>query len=384
MSIPVYKSLYQHTNANKKYIWSIKIEPSGNAYSILTEHGVVNGKLIKHKKEIKKGKANRSTLEQAILEATRKWKNKKEKDGYSLDLNKCTKQNIIVRPMLAHKFTFKSLTNKSRAVNIELPAYIQKKYDGIRCLTYLKNGNIVLESRKGTPFNNFNDIEKELSKFLVGLPDTFYLDGELYTDDIPFEEISGLVRQKEKILDSKESSDISKIKYYIYDCFDTNNLSMTYTERLELLSLFFSTEKWKFLVMAETTIVTSAESIKKFHDKVVKEGFEGVMLRNMNAPYEIKKRSKHLQKYKEIIEEEFKITGYHDGTGKEKGLVIWECITKDGKKFSVRPKGSHKLRKEWYQDADKYIGKQLTVIFQEYTGDGVPRFPVGKAIRDCY
>ena len=149
MSIPEYESLYQCTNANKKYIWSIKIEKNGESYSILTEHGEVNGKHIKHKKEIKNGKAKRSTLEQAILEATRKWKNKKEKDGYSPDLTKCTKPNIIVRPMLAHKFTFKSLSKKSRAVNITLPAYIQKKYDGIRCLTYSKDGNIILESRKG-------------------------------------------------------------------------------------------------------------------------------------------------------------------------------------------------------------------------------------------
>jgi len=28
------------------------------------------------------------------------------------------------------------------------------------------------------------------------------------------------------------------------------------------------------------------------------------------------------------------------------------------------------------------IGKRLTVTFQEYTEHGIPRFPVGKCIRD--
>jgi DNA ligase-1 len=31
---------------------------------------------------------------------------------------------------------------------------------------------------------------------------------------------------------------------------------------------------------------------------------------------------------------------------------------------------------------DEYIGKMLTVRFQELTTDRVPRFPVGLAIRD--
>jgi hypothetical protein len=34
-----------------------------------------------------------------------------------------------------------------------------------------------------------------------------------------------------------------------------------------------------------------------------------------------------------------------------------------------------------FHQAMSMIGKKLTVIFQEYTNDGVPRFPVGKAIR---
>ena len=104
----------------------------------------------------------------------------------------------------------------------------------------------------------------------------------------------------------------------------------------------------------------------------------------MNGIYEVNKRSKYLQKFKEFLEEEFKIVGFHEGSSDEKGSVVWNCVTKDNQEFSVRPKGTFESRKKLFDEGDKYIGKQLTVIFQEYSTEGIPRFPVGKAIRDIY
>jgi DNA ligase-1 len=40
------------------------------------------------------------------------------------------------------------------------------------------------------------------------------------------------------------------------------------------------------------------------------------------------------------------------------------------------------MRTDFYKNAAKYIGKKLTVKYQELTKDGIPRFPVGIAIRD--
>ena len=82
------------------------------------------------------------------------------------------------------------------------------------------------------------------------------------------------------------------------------------------------------------------------------------------------------------MDEEFKIIGFHEGTGDEKGLVIWDCITKDEKTFAVRPKGTFESRNKLFLEANLHIGKLLTVIFQEYSNDGIPRFPIGKGIRE--
>ena len=111
-------------------------------------------------------------------------------------------------------------------------------------------------------------------------------------------------------------------------------------------------------------------------------GFEGLILRNCNGIYEVNKRSYDLQKYKHFIDEEFDIIDFTEGTGDEKGLIIFICETKSGKTFSVRPKGNHEYRKELFDNGDYLIGKKLTVMFQEYSGEGVPRFPVGITIRD--
>jgi DNA ligase-1 len=84
------------------------------------------------------------------------------------------------------------------------------------------------------------------------------------------------------------------------------------------------------------------------------------------------------------MEEEYRIIDFTQGEGRDAGAVIWVCETADGKVFTVRPRGTLNQRRDWFSDGDKYIGKNLTVIYQELTEDGKPRFPVGKALRVGY
>jgi ATP-dependent DNA ligase len=310
---------------------------------------------------------------------------KNEKDGYVDDIANINK--VIVRPMLAKTFKWSDFENPKKK-GIVLPCAIQRKYDGIRCMSYIgSDGNIILESRKGVKFDNFDRLRKELSNVFKKIKKTgFYFDGELYTDKIPFENISGLVRKQDNIT-KEEFKDMNKIEYHIYDCLDLNEPKWGFMDRFEFIKKTISSipaKKRTLIKIVPTYIAEKPADIKKYHEMFTQEGFEGTMLRNLNAPYAINKRPKDLQKYKDFMEEEFKITGFHDGDGLEKGLIIWEVENKKGNMFSVRPKGNHELRKDLYKKGHEYIGKLLTVIFQEYTKDGIPRFPVGKAIRDIY
>jgi DNA ligase-1 len=381
----IYPTLYKLNNNNKIYQWDIKIEKvEEDFYKIITSHGIIDGKMISHEYEIKKGKAKNSVLEQSILEAKRKWINKKEKELYTPDLNSFKNQsekNLVIRPMLANKFSFELYSKENRSFKIGFPAYVQRKYDGIRCIAYLKNGNVILESRKGIPFENFDLLKNELLNIL---PNGYYFDGELYTNQLDFEVISGLIRLTNKKCTNEQQIMINMIEFHIYDFFNINEPNMIYDNRKKQLNEFLNMNKLNLCKSVETYTIFNLNDIKNMHDNFIKEGFEGIMIRDPNGIYELNKRSKFLQKYKEFIEEEFIINGFHEGTGDEKGIVIWDCITKDNKSFAVRPKGSFDSRKNLFENGSKYIGKKLTVIFQEYSNDGIPRFPVGKAIRDIY
>ena len=100
--------------------------------------------------------------------------------------------------------------------------------------------------------------------------------------------------------------------------------------------------------------------------------------------YRCNYRSHDLQKYKEFLEDEFLIVGFTQGDGRDKGTIIWICVTKEGKEFSVRPRGTMEHRRKLFQTGEKYVGKKLTIIYQELTEEGKPRFPVGKDVRDKY
>ena len=383
--IPEFPKLLKINNNQKISEWEIKIVKKDNFYTIITSHGEENGKKIYHEKDIMEGKVKRSVLEQAIQDAKRKWENKKEKELYAEVLTNNLK-SIIVRPMLSNTFSFDLYTTKNRSFKISFPTYIQRKYDGIRCISYLKDDNVIIESRKGIPFQNFLLLKDELKSILSKLPPNFYLDGELYTNSLDFETISGLIRLHEKKITENDIQLINKIEYHLYDFVDLNKKELKYKERLNILNNLINESNLSLskCKKVDTFLANELNDVKKYHDDFVNEGYEGIMIRDMDGIYEINKRSKYLQKFKEFMEEEFKIIGFHEGTGDEKGSVIWDCITKDGKFFAVRPKGTFESRKKLFDEGNNHIGKLLTVIFQEYSADNIPRFPVGKGIRDIY
>jgi DNA ligase-1 len=136
------------------------------------------------------------------------------------------------------------------------------------------------------------------------------------------------------------------------------------------------------LKLCPTEELASKEGLKAKHDEYVAAGFEGIMLRNKKGLYACKKRSSDLQKYKEMMDDEYKIVGFYEGEGEEAGCVVWECVTPEGRTFRCRPKGTHEERRVLFKDGASALGKMLTVTYQELTTDGIPRFPIGTVIRD--
>jgi DNA ligase-1 len=115
----------------------------------------------------------------------------------------------------------------------------------------------------------------------------------------------------------------------------------------------------------------------KFLKEVEKKGGEGVVVRDLNAPYIAKQTSKVL-KVKSFYETEYKVLGYTQGKGKYKGMMgAIKCELKNGKIFKI---GSG-FTKEERKNPPK-IGDILTFNYKEMTKNGVPIFPVFMRVRN--
>ena len=378
-------TLYKKKQNNKIYQWSVELLYENELFYCLVKHGEINGKQVEHKKEIVP-KANRDIFQQYELESKRKINDKTMKEGYTSDLNSIIdnqgkeekSSNVLIRPMLAQTFDKSKYELNKKCKKITFPCYVQPKIDGIRCIMYNKNNKIVMESRKGTEFYNFNRLKEEFQNTLFK-EENIIFDGELYNFNIVFEKLNGLVRLKKP--KEEQITQINSIEYYIYDIIDLNDLNATFDKRKQKLEKISKKYNFDLIKFCPTLNIEKYENVDECHNNYVKNGFEGLILRNKNGKYEINKRSYDLQKYKKFIDEEFTIVNYTQGSGDEKGLIIFICETKDKKKFNVRPRGTRDYRREMYKNGKNLIHKKLTVIFQEYSNDGIPRFPVGKGIR---
>lgn len=406
--VSAFPKLWDISLTGKCKVWQIEVQETTEGHGLIrTEYGYEDGKKMVNEKVVDKGKnvgkKNETTpVQQALVEARATWSKKKDA-GYkesagaaggagaagsagaaggagagttaddaasavSAPASRAKSIAIDVPlPMLAHDF-------HKRGKDIKFPCFVQPKLDGTRCVAICGPGGGGLYSRNRKTYPNLGHIKG----VIAGLPAGLILDGELYSDELSFQEIVGLVKSEK--LKADQVAKEPKIQLWVYDIVDA---STGFADRFKRLQeLFASLGDGSPLRLVETVECKAVADIKGFHDKYVDGGFEGVMLRNVGGKYNIGHRCKELQKFKEFEDNEFEVTGFAEGEGVEAGCVVWRCKTEDGKGFACRPRGSHEERRALLTAARSYIGKKLTVRYQELTTDGIPRFPVGIAFRD--
>ena len=367
-----FPTLYGKSSKGKIKCWkAIVTKKEDNTALITITHGYEDGKKQVDNKPIIIGKnigrANEtSPFEQAISDA-RSTFNRKIDDQYSEDRNNIPGPddgNFL--PMLAHRFD-------KQGDKIVYPAATQVKLDGARALTRKRvaagkfNGKVVMWSRKGKILDIPTKIIAQLTELLEEGQCT---DGELYVHGWTFQRIISAVK--------KYREDTDLLEYHIYDL---PHPSMSFKERFVEETKKDKYHEYDNIVIVPTIVANDLEHLNELESKAIEDGYEGLMARNLDSVYKYKHRSYDLQKVKRFLDDEFIIVGSDEGSGREAGMIVFKCITKDGKEFGVRPKGTQELRAQMWKDRDKYVGAPLTVQFFEYTDDGVPRFPVGLHIR---
>lgn len=363
LSLPL---LYKTGSRGETRTWHISVLKQGSDYVIKTLAGIEDGKKIEDVSDPVKGKnigrKNETTPEQqAVSEAKSKWTQKKERKGYSE--TKGAKAEGHLRPMLAHKF-------EDKTKYVSYPAYVQPKFNGVRCLAKLVKGKAVIWSRQGVEYTRENllEIHEELDNILE---DGWVFDGELYIHNTPLQDINSAVK--------KRNDDSKKVKYYVYDMPDLDKSTCQF--RMGAIHTRLN-KKSKRVLESPTLLVSSEEDLRQCEAEFIAQGYEGLMYRSKEGKYKVGHRSADLLKVKRFVDEEFKIVSAKEGTNRESGTVVWICELPNGKTFETRPRGTLEERKKLWKEKDKYMGKLLKVKYQELSKDGVPIFPVGICIRE--
>lgn len=367
---------------------------------VWVETGIENGKITRSAptyftEPLNKGKINeRNVFQNALIYARAQWLKRKDKGGLeSKNIRVSVESNTMYFPMLAKTF-------KDGEKHLRFPLYVQPKLDGVRCLMFLKkkNGgvkNVVAYTRAKKPFPSIEYLKKIAYPYLNALYDddknqSIYLDGELYKHGKKLQDISGDSRNEST---DTSITNINRNEYHIYDCFYREELNTPFAQRYEQLSALYDAldlEDAKVIRKVPTYLVKNMIEASKKYTQFTKMGYEGAMLRNANGPYQssASTRSNDLVKMKPKFTDEFEIVGFTDGSkGKDKGAIIWICQT-DDQQFNVTPKDiSYAERYELYNDAvenfdEKYLGRMMTVEYEDLSSAGVPLRAKALTFRD--
>ena len=299
------------------------------------------------------GRANeRTSKEQAEFEFDAIIKKQVDKGFYL----KGEKPKTRPMPMLAHKF-------RDHADKLEFPVYVQPKLNGMRML---------FDGEVGWSRGN-KEVIPEVIQHLKFNTMGYILDGELM---LP----GNLLLQESMTAIKKYRPDLSsQLIYHVYDVVDSD---APYAVRYAILKDLEHAGLPANVKIVKTHMVDDESVVMNLHKSFVKDGYEGTMVRDPMANYEINKRSYSLLKLKDFQDAEYRIVDVVDGDGSDRGLAIFQLDNGNGQVFNCRPEGSQENRAELYKERRKLIGKFMTVRFFELSKDNVPIFPVGVSIRE--
>jgi len=378
-------TLYKLASSGAIQQWTVKVD--GN--TILKEWGQVDGATQTTSDTIKAGKnvgkANETTPEQqAEAEAAAMWEKKLKKDYVkTIEEAKAGGSSELIEggilPMLAHRYD-------KYPIKIKFPAFAQPKLDGHRCIAILEGGKCTLWSRTRKPIYSMDHIARAIEAMSArhGWKDGT-LDGELYNHDYHdnFEALSHFIRQSKTI----EGCEI--VQYHVYDA-PIDDDSFKVRESF-LDTMFIGEPKDSPLVQVETAVVGSEKALMFAFDNFLEAGYEGAIVRNFEGAY-LNKRSYDLQKIKVFEDDEFPCVGVKEGRGKLAGHAVFVCRIPDdykdpraqpGAEFDAKMKGKQAKLKQYWENPDTAIGRNITVQFQGFTKkEKVPRFGVALRFRE--
>jgi DNA ligase-1 len=265
---------------------------------------------------------------------------------------------------------------------------IEVKLDGVRVITFVKpDGVVEMFSRNGKQFHNFGHICEQISQVVKADPFDFpiVLDGEVMSAN--FQDLMKQVHRKDNV----EANDAVLHLFDIIPIgfFRKGQWDVPQHERSTMVKAWVDTHQTELPNVAvldwETLDLDTEQGQSRFvelNKAAVDGGYEGVMIKDINAPYECK-RSHAWLKAKPFIEVTLEVTEIEQGTGRNEGrLGAFVCKGEDdGKQIQVNVGSgfTDADRDKFWQGRDSIINHLVEVradaVTQNQDGTFSLRFP---------
>ena len=268
---------------------------------------------------------------------------------------------------------------------------IEQKLDGVRVLAVITKTTVNLYSRNGKPFENFPHIVEALdliknkfAKTFQSWPHGFILDGEIIG-----ESFQALMKQAQR----KSDVQTEGMVYSVFDFIPLSDFERGFSnaqqhKRLDLLekyrAVFDSTDCVRLMdgITVDLDTAEGHDVMRRYAEDAVENGFEGIMIKDLGAPYECR-RSTFWMKWKPTITVDLAIVGFEEGTGRNEGrlgAIICEGVDNDRRIcVNVGSGLSDTDRDEYWRARDQLLGDVVEVeadaVTQNQDGTYSLRFP---------
>ena len=268
---------------------------------------------------------------------------------------------------------------------------LEQKLDGVRVLAVVTKTTVNLYSRNGKPFDNFpqivdslENIKNKFAKLFQACPHGFVLDGEIIG-----ESFQALMKQAQRKTDVQTDG----MTYSVFDVipladFERGFWNAQQHKRLAILeeyrAVFEMTNCVRIMDGIEVDLDTAEghDILRRYAEDAVAAGFEGIMIKDLGAPYECR-RSTFWMKWKPTITVDLNIVGFEEGTGRNQGrLGAIICEGDDnGRRINVNVGSglSDANRDEYWSARDQLLGDVIEVeadaVTQNQDGTYSLRFP---------
>ena len=253
---------------------------------------------------------------------------------------------------------------------------IECKLDGVRVLALCSKNRVTLYSRNGKQFENFPDIEAQLDriKHRISLETKgpFVLDGEIVG-----ESFQALMKQAQR----KDNVKTKDMNYYIFDIIPLADFERGFwnaqqhkrTQILEVNKVEIEAEPNLRIMPGMDVDLSTAEGqdvMRRFAEDAVAAGYEGIMIKSVDAPYECR-RSSFWMKWKPVMTVDLNIVGFEEGTGRNAGrlgAIICEGTDNDRDiRVNVGSGLSDENRDEYWTARDDLVGRVIEVAADAVT-----------------